>query len=262
MAKNEVAKNQTMSDLPANVAQGGWGTEGVDSSDILIPKLLMMQGLSKLVSADKAQMGDIVNSVTNEVLGTAREKDRKPVTIIPIMTYKTWVEHEIIGDKRKFLRIIPMDKTNADLPNESEGTGELTGKLISRDRALNFYVLVKGDESGLPYAMTFKRTSYRTGQKLATHFKTCELAALRGKPVPPAATTFNVCGNKVTNDDGTFYVLDIEPGEKTTGDDLQRAYEWWMTLKKSTVKVDNSDLTTDSAAEATFGATSGEDDRY
>lgn len=216
-----------------------WGTEGTDSRDILIPKLLVMQGLSKMVVEDKAQMGDFVDSVSGEILGSAREKNPKPVTVIPIKTFKTWIEYEKIDDKKlEYRGTIPMDASNANWQMEEVKDG----REIRRDRCINFYVLLKDKPDDLPYLMTFKRTSYRAGMKLATHFKKCELAALRGKPVPPAATMFNVTATKTSNDQGTFYVFDVVQSETTSPEHLKLAWEWFQMLKTQNVKVDNSDL--------------------
>jgi hypothetical protein len=230
--------------LPTEAYEQNWGTEGTDSRDILIPKLLIMQGLSKMVTEDKAQMGDFVDSVTGELLGSGREKALQDVNFIPIMTFKTWVEYEKIEVKGKepkleFKRIIPMDETNANWELEEDKDG-IT---IRRDRCINFYVLLANKTDDLPYLITFRRTSYRAGQKLATHFKKCELAALRGKPVPPAATIFKLSASKMTNEKGTFYVVDVTPSEPTPKESLKMAWDWFQMLKASNVKVDHSDLT-------------------
>lgn len=233
--------------LPAEF-DSAWGTEGTDTRDILIPKLLVMQGLSELVTQERAQMGDFCNSVTGEVVGTAREKGFKPVVFIPIMTFKTWVIYEKIGDKLEFKEIIPMTPANSNWEMEEE----VNGATVRRDRCINFFVLVEGQTGELPYSLTFRRTSYRAGQKLATHFKTCELAAARGRPVPPAAKTFKLIAHKETNDHGTFYVLDVEPNGDTKQEDLKTAYEWYQVLKTRSVKVDDSDVRTDGQAASTI----------
>jgi hypothetical protein len=218
-----------------------WGLEGVDNKDILIPKLLIMQGLSKLVTEEKAQMGDLVNSVTGEVIGTARGEKQRPCFIIPIKTFKTWVEFKVEGSKKTFSRVVPYDETNAHWKREDTND---QGEKVERDECINFYVLLANQPDSLPYVITFRRTSMRAGKKLATHFKMCELARARGQAVPPAATTFALTGSKVTNDKGTYYVADIAAQGPTQKEALKIAYEWYLTLKQSEakIKVDNSDL--------------------
>ena len=246
--KANIPAVKAQSNLPVEAHEQNWGTEGTDSRDILIPKLLVMQGLSKMVVAEKASMGDFVDSVTGEVLGSGREKDLKPVPFIPIMTFKTWAEYEKIEQKGKepkleFKGIIPMTEANANWPLEEEKDGVP----VRRDRCINFYVLLADKPDDLPYLITFRRTSYRAGQKLATHFKKCELAALRGKPVPPAKSIFNLTATKLTNDKGTFFVADVERSGETPNESLKLAWDWFQMLKTSNVKVDNSDLEGDVA---------------
>jgi hypothetical protein len=217
------------------VFDSAWGTEGVDKRDILIPKLLVMQGLSDLVTEEKAQMGDIVDSVTGEVLGSCREKDYKPVPVIPIMTFKTWVVFKKSGNgQTEFKEIIPMTAGNENLPREDEE--------FVRDRCINFYVLNANRTDELPYLLSFRRTSYRAGAKLATYFTKCELAARRGRPVPPAARIWNLGGSKQSNDKGTFYVFDVEQAGETPKEAIQTAFEWYQTLRTQSTKVDHSDL--------------------
>lgn len=234
---------------PPALFESSWGTEGTDTQDILIPKLLVMQGLSDLVTQERAQMGDFCNSVTGEIIGSAREKDFRPVIFIPIMTFKTWVVSQKAdpAEKYEFKEVIPMTPANSGWELEEQ----VDGMYVRRDRCLNFFVLVEGQTDGLPFSLTFRRTSYRAGQKLATHFKTCELAAARGRPVPPASKTFKLIAHKETNDHGTFYVLDVEPGAATSSEDLKIAFEWYQTLRSRQVKVDDSDLKDETVAKET-----------
>ena len=222
--------------------QDAWGAENTDTSDILIPKVLLMQGLSQYVTAEKAQMGDLVDSVTGEVLGTGREKALKPVKIIPLLHFKNWT-HNVKGEdgKWQYKGTEAWGPTNANLPRYEEY--EKDGQTWKSDATLNFYCLVlNGNEvQELPYLVSFRRTSYRAGQKLVTHFTKCQLAAKAGKPVPPAATTFELGAKKVQNDQGTFYVFDLGASSPTNGDWMELAYTWYQTLKAGTHKIDTTD---------------------
>ena len=238
--------------LPPATYESGWGTEGVDKRDILIPKLLLMQGLSELVTEERAQIGDIVDSVTGEVLGTCRDSGKKPVKFIPISTFKTWVEFQKVNGTAKFTRIVPMTEENANWAMED---GEFT-----RDRCINFYVLLADRPEELPYLLSFRRTGYRAGQKLATFFTKCELAARRGKPVPPAAKVWALAGSKQSNDKGTYYVFDVEMAGDTSKEALQTAFEWFQTLRTQQTKVDHSDLAGDVAVDV--GSAAAAEDRF
>lgn len=223
-----------------------WGTENVDNKDILIPKLLVMQGLSKFVTEEKAMLGDFCNSVSSEVIGTARgEKEKqKPVAFVPIMTFKTWVQYKLIDGKRQYWNVIEHTPQNSNLPLKGITKDEFgIDTEVERDECINFYVLLADQPDALPYVLSFRRTSKRAGKILSTYFKECQIATARGKPTPPAANIFNLCAQKVTNDKGTFYVLEVTRAGKTPEQTLLRAWEWYKTLRASTVKVDDSDLT-------------------
>lgn len=237
MEKKEVAVKEENTALA--VPEGTWGTEGTSTKDILIPKLLLMQGLSKFVADEKAQMGDIVNSLTGDILGGKT----KPVEIIPIMSFRTWVIYEIVGDKPQFKSVVPMTRENEDWELE----GEEDGAPVRRDKCLNFYVMLKTDMGGFPYLVSFRRTSFRAGKKLVNHFKLAEM-----KRIPPAANSVMLACSKQQNDDGTFYVFDIAPGKPTAKEDLSTCYGWYKTLSAGTgVRVDNSDLEKDATTTTT-----------
>lgn len=216
-------------------ADGAWGTEGVDHRDVLIPKLLVMQGLSKFVTDEVANLGDIVDSVTGEIVGPRG----KGVEIIPIMSYKTWVNFHRVGEKLSFIGIEPMTAQNADREWEEK---QADGSTIRHDACLNFFVMLASDDgtSGqLPYLLSFRRASYKTGRKLATFFKQCQIAQ---PPVPPASQVWKLTGVKEENDEGVFYVFGAEPVRKSTAEEVARAKTWYLALRTNTSKVDNSDL--------------------
>lgn len=232
--KNELAKT---------AAGTAWGTENVRNETILIPKILLMQGLSKQVAEEKAQMGDFLNSLSNKVIGTGREKAKEDLKVVPIKMFESWVIFEKIEQKKgeaklEWKGIEPLTAANADWALEDE---DENGVPIRRDRALNFYVLLQSeldDPRALPYLLSFRRTSYNAGRKLSTHFAQCRKAG-----VPPARDVFVLSATKESNDHGTFYVWDANPAdEKITDEQLTEAYNWYQTLQTKDVEIDNSDL--------------------
>lgn len=234
-------------------SQGSWGSEGVDTKDILIPKLLLMQPLSELVSEGKASPGAIVRSTTGEALAT---KD-KPLSFIAFSSFKTWILSEQVKEKYEFRGVEPMTAGNVNEPLE----WMVNGSKWRRDRSLNFYVLLPQDvareaaalkklqESGelpdpedalLPCVLSFRRTSYGAGKDLATHF-----AKASHFNVPPAVTVFKLFASLEKNDKGSYYVFKIEKDRKSTDEEVQAAHKWYETTKVQPVEVDDSDLERD-----------------
>ncbi len=226
-----------------------------DASDILIPKLLLGQSTSKAVQDEKVPFGMIYRSTTLEVVGG---KD-KPVAVIPLSHTKTWVLSEKVGGKFEFRRVEPFTAENRDLPwtftEAKEGRQQTEWK---REASLNFFVLLPADivrdlearemiaktgelpdteASLLPCALMFKSTSYKTGKTLVTHF-----AKAADFTVKPHVTTFNLATEKVSNDQGTFYVLKLEKLGPTEKRFLDTCDKWRNIVGKQNVKIDDSDL--------------------
>jgi hypothetical protein len=221
-----VARENTELSFP----QESWGAEGVDSKDILISKVLLQQSLSKYVLDEKAKPGDMVDSVSGEVLGDKN----KPIQIIPIMMTKSVVVEILKDGKYEFVREEPVQTFPEKLEyTTSEGSFRL-------NKSLNFYVLLADKASepdSFPMVLSFRRTSFMAGKALSTHFAKAQI----GK-YPPANKVFSVSTHKVENDKGTFYTFtDIKEFRKSEPIELQNAYNWYKTLKSAKVKVDETD---------------------
>ncbi len=203
----------------------------IDRKDLLIPKLLTMQGLSKLVAAEKATMGDIVNSVTGEVLGGKS----KPVNVIPLKIFKTWVRYKIQGGSPMYIGTEPFTPENANRPWEESVDG---GK-IRNDQALNFYVMLEEDMKkpfALPFVLSFRRTSYRNGRKLVNHFAQAE--AIHQEAF---GGTVELRTEKQQNDQGIFYVFDVGATKATNPEYAAKCELWMKTLAEAKVTIDDSD---------------------
>jgi hypothetical protein len=206
-------------------------TDLIDQADILIPKLLIMQGLSEFVAQEKAVMGDIVNSVTGEVLGGKG----KPISFIPLMMNKVWIKYKIQGGEQKYVGTIPWSAANSNTKWEDV---DKDGALLRNDACLNFYVMLERDlesSSGLPYLVSFRRSSYRNGKKLVTHFAQTQMAN-----VSPYAMTLSLTSSKEQNDKGTFYIFDIMPGKDTDAKYCDKLELWTETLKKNMHNIDET----------------------
>jgi hypothetical protein len=126
--------------MPATQAQdAAWGSEGLSNSDILVPKLLVMQGLSKLVSEGLANVGQIRDSLEGNLFGGMVKPKENPqaMEVIPFSTFRTWVIFEKRNGKDEYVKTVPITPENEAWPiNEVVG-----GVEVRRDKCLNFYVL-------------------------------------------------------------------------------------------------------------------------
>lgn len=243
MSKDLVKAKTTAVAVPENL-KGSWGSEGVDSSDILIPRLLLMQPISERVGEGVAQAGDIIKSTTGEVLAPKG----KTMEFIPIKTFKTWNIKKLVNGKYEFADVVPFTAANANADLEwIEGAFQ-----YRRDRSINFYVLIpseiKREEDAfakmakggipdtndclIPALLSFTRTSMPAGKVLATHFKMAQHF-----DCSPAVATFSLTSTFTKNDKGNYYVFEAVKNRDTSMEELAVCKRWWETLQKATVKI-------------------------
>jgi hypothetical protein len=203
-----------------------WGLEEqvIDSKDVILPRVWLMQALSKLVAEDEvASAGDIVNSVSEEIIAPSGEW----LKVVPVKFEKLWFVMSKTEDKPDLLAIEPVTPLNAS--REREGTYE--GQPCSFNYALRFYLLLEGED--LPAVVTFKSTSLRAGKQLLTEAYVKNIKA--GKN--PASRYLALSSQKQKNDKGVYYVFAVKAMEETPIDVQREALQWVNTLKKEVPKI-------------------------
>lgn len=230
------------SNLPAEVTS--WGEQEIDASNILLPRLLLMQGLSELVSEGKAKLGDVVKNTTGEVIAT---KD-KAVEFIPLFHVENWAISEQVGNKFEWRRTEPvtLSNRNADLEYMNQGTK------WRRDRCLDFFVILSSDvakekkareaiakgeipdvdSAVFPCYLSFRRTSIAAGKELVKAFATA-----KHFKIAPSAWTFKLNCKIDKNDKGTYAVFGIEKAGTTPKEYLPLCKSWYDIITSSAAKV-------------------------
>jgi hypothetical protein len=204
---------------------------GVSASDLVIPKLMLMQNTSEYVGEEKAKLGDIVHGQTQEVLGGFNS----PVEIVPLKLFKTWRIYDMSGSQPKFIRQEAVTVANEKLSWE----GEEDGKPIRRDICMNFFVLIKKEidaKEAFPVVLTFKRTALRSGQQLATHL--FKMAALGRKPFAQALPLKAVKQKKDTN---VWAVFEVGKGLELSPEHKAVAEEWLKKMATMSYKISEVD---------------------
>ncbi len=203
---------------------GSWGSENTFTSDITIPRLWLGQAMSDFVKGKKADDGDIVNSETLEVIAKFGSK----LEIIPIYTIKQWEIYKV-ETKEEYIRTELTTPENDNLSYEDMENGQA----IRRVRKLGFFVLNPKDLKGLPYLITFKKSSYPIGKRLISFFRECQK-----ENHPPASYVFSLGAESDTNRSGDeFKVFTLEKaGRRSTPEELSTAYKWYTQLKAAQVK--------------------------
>lgn len=232
----QVAKKQSTEVSTEAMDLSQWGEQEVSREDIVIPKILAMQGLSELVTSRKAQIGEFRDSVSAKLLGSIDE----PMEFIPFHVQKLWIE--FLPDEKgvmKFSKVTPMTRENEGKPwEEKDSTGKA---ILRRDRTLQFFVLRPDDlKEGLvmPYVLSFRRTSAQAGKKLYTQMYFTN----KQRKLPPPAFVMKLTGKIETNNNGTYVVMDVEEGRKVNTEELMAAFEMYKVVQAGETKVDNSEF--------------------
>ncbi len=246
MAKQEVRNEIVKKTPPPPPAVYEHKTSAVHAEDIVVPKLLLAQGLSISVAEGKAKMGDITNSLTGVVIGGPT----KDVAFIPITIKKYWKRFELVNGKNQYRGVEPFTQANAGRPLKEELPSQMNPAQKSMWE-FNLTIDVLGfteddvqDPISLPTAISFTRTSYKAGQQVNTL-----LASVEAVKLPYYTYMMSVSCAKKQNDKGIFYTFDVKPRmdgtkmAKTPTEYYTKIEQWSKILNDSSrnVMVDDSD---------------------
>lgn len=232
-----------LSEFTVSEVDAVFGDMHVDASDIVIPKLLLMQQSSQYVAAEKAKLGDFVNSLSGDKLGSIVE----PIEIIPFFHKKSW---DIVNkdDNNSYIRNEPFTPENADLPWEDKEDG----MNIKRIKRLDFFCMVPKQLAAgslLPMVVSFKSTSYKTGAIILTEWSETKAkndmlkkAGRLNELKLPFSKSFILSGIKLTNDKKqTYCAASVVAGIEVPADTQRLCLDWIKTLRtNANVVVDES----------------------
>ena len=221
----EVTKKESTEVSTEAMDMGAWGNREVSAKDIIVPKVLLMQGLSEAVSDEKAKLGDFLYSLDDEVLGGID----KPINFIPFHYERIW----IVKHDGEFHHIEPVTAANENMPWE-----ELQGNVqVQNIYCINVYAMLESDLS-LPVIIPFKSTSLKAGKKVVTQMDFKNKAA----GLIPPAKAMELSATKVKNDKGTYAVLDAKEVRSSSKEEVASAFQWYQAVNAGNVKADDSDL--------------------
>lgn len=228
-----------------------------ESKDLLIPKILLMQGSSERVK-DLAthKAGDIIKSTTGEVYGSARPQDGKSLRFIPVYMYKTWVKHEILGkSKMQYIETYPVTPANTDQKWEQEETIEGVKHTYKLTKNINFYVILEsdlGNPLAVPHVLTYRSTSSKAAAIVENWFSECNIAQKakvakdsKGNLMLPFAKIFQLSGKLDKNDEHSWFSFVTTEVDNISDKPelLAQAFNWYKIVSKydHVAAVDNSD---------------------
>lgn len=230
--KQEVAIKE---DTSVAVIGGAWGAGGGDDfelSDVITPKILLMQPMSKLVVEEgKGKAGDFLDSLEQTVLGDGK----KPIEIIVFDKFKNWKVSDMSSGLKKWVRYDDYRASDGDLDWEFQEDG----KTMRRDKTLTYSVLLVKDGvvQEMPYKISFSSSTYKNARRLQSYI---EKLRIQGKN--SASSTFKLLSKKETNEKGTFYVIDVSVGRPTTQEEQAMALNWYLAVKSGEAKLQDHEI--------------------
>lgn len=232
-AKEIVEKKKTeLAVMDYSQFSGEGVSADIDETDLILPQMLLMQGLSTLVANGDAKNGEIRDSLTGELLG---DKNGPPKILI-FGVKKSW-EISVIypGQKKaKWRESIPLTVANATWGKEEKLPN---GETVVRHMQYNFTCLYTGRDfiqKETPYIVSLRGYSVRPAQKLCSYFM-----QLEQKNRPSFSRCIELVPTEKENDLGKFYIYDWRPGREATMEEMQACHGWRKRLKGQTVQTHN-----------------------
>ncbi len=199
-----------------------WGSNEMTGKDLVIPRLNLAQGQSKIVIAGNARPGDFYET-DGTILGNIKDK---PIEFVPFLMRKKWINNKWVAAKNgtgkfEYHSQEPMTPYNQDLPWDYEL--EEDGQILRMRRVytMDFYILIPGKT--LPYVTSFASSSAKAGKELATIMFTTN----RLENLPPAGKVIEMAGKIDEKDGNSFNVRTIRVKGKVDPADLGAAFNFF-----------------------------------
>jgi len=210
-----------------------WGND-VSARDLVIPKVLLMQGMSKLVTNGDAVMGELRESLENKLVGGVDS----PMNFIPFNYERFWAISKFDGTQYKYIHSEPVSASNE---RAQQIQWENADGKYRRDFVYRFYVIRPeevAEDVALPYAIDFKRTSNRAGKKLVTQcWVKSKMAGLN-----PASKVMQLVVLRDTKDGNTYVKYDVAVGRDSTASEIAAALQVRKMVSAVEIKVADTEV--------------------
>lgn len=268
MSKNQAQAVAVQEENKQVVVQEKKETPRFLASDVVIPRMLLMQGQSDFVQERKAASGDIVRSTDVAKIGSP---DKMLDFIALAAPSATWtIQVKAAGAKKwEFRRIEKRDASNDTLPwtfhSDKDGNEVTAGSRENthegrRVKVLSFFALLPQDIAAeraelekaakgevpdlskalMPILIAFRSTSYKAGKELTTLFAQAQ------KFNQKIYRYIVQLGCEMeTKDDNSYYVFKVDRSKPTavSAEDLPTV-EYWANIceqQADSLKIDSTD---------------------
>lgn len=211
----------------------------VNHKDLMIPKLLLMQATSKLISSGEARFGEVVNNVTMEIVGDFK----KSFKVLPFFCKKVWTISKFENGKYNFYKVEDVTHNNLSKPYEEV----IDGVKYKNEYTFNYYVLTS--VSDIPAVISFRGQSETEGKKLYTQM----FVVNKQMGLLPCGKWAEIKPESKSNAKGTFAVLKAKLCDVSTSEEKQACVNWLNSINNMSVV--ESDTAEEGATDASTNST-------
>jgi hypothetical protein len=204
----------------------------ISAEDLVLPKILTMNPLSKMVKHQNISVGQLVDSVSQEILA----HEGKPLEVILFNPYKTLITFHN-GD---FESVELLTLENSELPwDETVGEGKSMVN-VKRQKSLNYHALTIADikaKKDFPRVISFRSTGYKDARAIETVRLKLKM---QGQPLP--FCTLVLTTEERNKDKHSWFAVSVAQGRASTEFELDAVKKWKKVIKSVKVTEDNSEF--------------------
>lgn len=227
----KVEKAGAVADPMASVSESG----NLDSSDIQIPRLHLLQGLSAGVDTGEFKMGDVLHTGDQAVLGGKET----PVLFLPFHIMKVNQKFRSDVSPKEYVcteDYKPDTEWQEDnyLWQQRDGT-EVTCAVNNYKTFIVHGVLPGGDDDvALPVSVTFRSSAGRGIKPLVSHFAAvAQFNTLRGTATKPHTVVWELGSELVKDGGNSFAKWTLKKSRKASAEEIEDCDQWAHALAKN-----------------------------
>jgi hypothetical protein len=230
----ELALQEQETALATQTQAAPRGFEDEDINDVIIPRIKLIQDLSPERKEKIAAEGDLVNSLTKEIL-TGK-------SFVPVFKYDThirWIDRSLGGGIACMSKDGKTGNTQDGkcLNCKECGATKFDNTKTGKDAQplctayMNFFGFIEGEH--IPLVASFSKTYYNEGKKMYSmaKFRMTDMWAYK----------YNFTTKLMSKNDNSWYIMQAGPGGKTTAEDMAYAESLYDMFKGSDFRADLED---------------------
>ena len=223
------------SNLPADPMGDVGMTGNLDASDINIPRLHLLQGLSEGVADGTYKMGDIIHTGDQKVLGG---KD-SPVVFIPFHIMKVNQKYRADVSPKEYICTEPLSGQEWEDPNYvwEQRDGTKVKCKVRNYRTIIVHGILPGDDDdmSLPVSITFKSSAGKNARAIVSHFATvAQFNQLKGSNNRPYNVAWELSSEHVKGDGQVFAKWVCKKSRKADDEEIEECDQWASAISKNT----------------------------